>query len=220
MERVKQTCPRTFGFPTVQDRSGWRRNKWSDFRRAGPTSHRSPNVRLQARVALDHFLFANVHLLPFSVVATPSDRHGLWLGRSAPGMDLSCICAGSAPFSVVAARRDLRHRSKKRTRRVDGLLGGVGSCLIPFALFPSQSFLDFLSFSGNRIQEVVHVGFFDFESAQERGDGGRDKGWPRGSDSIRSHPSARRTAESPGRSRVQTDLGPRGRLGSKNPTSR
>ena len=219
MEQMKESRPRTFGLPTVQDRSGWRGNKWSDFCRAGPTSYRNLNVRPHARVVLDHFLFADVHLFPFSVVAPPSNRQGLWLRRSVPGIDFSCICADSAPFFVVAVRRNTRDRSQKRTRRVDALLGGLGSFLVPFALFPSQSFFDFPSLSGDGIQESIHVGGFEVESAQKSGNG-RDNGWPCGLDSIRSHPSARRTPENWGRSRARTNLGPRGLLAPNNPTCR
>ena len=84
----------------------------------------------------------------------------------------------------------MRDLSQKRARRPDALLGGVGSCLVSFVLFPSQLFLDFSSLSGDGIQEVWHVGVFDMESVQKSVDGGRDNGWPRGGDSIHSRTSA------------------------------
>lgn len=167
----------------MQDRCGWGGNKWSGLHSAGPAFHHSLNVGLQVQMALAHYLFANVCLFPFSIVVPPSNRHGLWLGRSVPGMDLSRICVGPAPFSVVAAGRHMRHWSQKRTRRADALLGDVDSCLVPFAFFSFQSFLEFPSLASNGIQEVGHVGVFDVddvELVQRSVDGGRDDGWPRG----------------------------------------
>jgi hypothetical protein len=79
----------------------------------------------------------------------------------------------------------------RRAYRFADVLGRVGTRLVLFALFPSQSLLDFPSPSGNGIKEVVHVGVFGVELAQKSVDGGRDNGWPRGSDSIHTRASAR-----------------------------
>ena len=119
--------------------------------------------------------FTDVYHFPFSVVIPVTGGDSEWgdwfLGWTYCVSALTLLPPPSWPLTVM------RHQAQKQTQQADTLLGGVGACLVLFALFPSQTFLDLPSLSSDGIQGVVHVGAFDVESTQKSVDGGCDNGW-------------------------------------------
>ena len=137
----------------------------------------SLDVWVQAWMHLADFLFVNLCLFHSSIVVIAStDWRGPWLRGSIPRTDSPYICVGSTPFYVVTARRDTRPRSRRRVWRVNSLSSGVAPCSTRFVFSASQSVLEILLQSGER---VSHVGVESAQIVVAMVDG-----WPRGVGSV------------------------------------